>query len=211
MMTSQAVALLLAVAVVPSNGSDWGRVQQLKAGSRIVVTAHGRQTPDEQYVVEARAESITLFEPSTLPKRVRPFVTRFVLQHPDFVGARAAFVEGGLSLTSDGVFAGGTRLAELAEFMPTISRGDVAEVIQPARGASGALVTAAVAGGIVVGVMAATAFLSGPCYGNCKSNEVESVASGLGIPIAAGFLAARGTRRKAEVIYQAPSEPGGDR
>jgi hypothetical protein len=37
-MTSHTVSLLLAFAMVPSNGSDWSRVQQFPAGSRIVVT-----------------------------------------------------------------------------------------------------------------------------------------------------------------------------
>jgi hypothetical protein len=211
MMTSQAVSLLLAFALVQSNGSEWSRVQQLRAGSRIIVTAHRREAPDEQYVVATRQDSITLFEPATLPVHVRRFVARVVSQHPDFVRTGGEFIEDGVSLTRDGVFAGGSRLAEVPDFMPTIPRADIIEVIEPARGPSATIVTAAVAGGIAVGLVTMTKALFAPCYGSCGSNLVMAVASAGGIPVAAGFLAAQATRRKAEVIYQGSSVAGDER
>jgi hypothetical protein len=209
MMTSEAVSLLLAFAVVPSNGSDWSRVQQLKAASRIVVISRDHEAPMEQYVVATRVDSITLFEPDALPKRVRSFVTRVVFQHPDLASTREQFVDERVSVSAGGVFADGTRLAEVADFMPTIPRADIVEVIKPATGASGAIVGATVAAGIAVGFTTMVRFLFSPCYGSCGSNVVMAVASAGGIPVAAGFLAAQATRHQAEVIYQGSPEIGG--
>ena len=208
-MTSQAVSLLLAFAVVPSNGSDWSRVQQLKAASRIVVISRDHEAPVEQYVLATHADSITIFEPEILPKSVRQFVTRVVFQNPDFASTPQKFVESRVSLSADGVFADGTRLAEVADFMPTIPRADIVEVIKPARGASGAIVGAAVAAGIAVGFTTMVRFLFSPCSGSCGSNVVMAVASAGGIPVAAGFLAAQATRHPAEIIYQGSPEIGG--
>ena len=113
------------------------------------------------------------------------------------------YVRDEFRLTPSALFYRGARVADRDDFVLTIPKSDVIEIVVPAKGASALAVSGAVGGGIFGGMILGVNALFSRCYGNCTGNVVVAIAAMVGVPLAAGLLTAQATRHKPETIYHA--------
>ena len=192
--------------------TDWSRMRKLTPGTEIVVTAKGAE-PGQRYLVTTDDSELTvlnLTDPA-LPRDASKVLFDVASSHPEYFPAaregRRFVFEKRVRVGPDGVFVGGTKVADLTEVEERFAQGDLAEVSIRQRGRGvwghlglvGGYFVGALSGGFIVGLICRSA--SGPSP--CDSGALLVGVLGGGIAGAAyGFRAA--IRETEDVIYRAP-------
>ncbi len=206
----RALSVLLMPAVILASvptraqaaGSDWSRVTAVKAGTQLFVTLACDKTSRPVYFVSASEDTLVVLDPNTIPASAMRFMLGVLDRHPEYlVKNRGEFLEDGFRLAPEGLFYRDTEIAERTDVVKTLQKTNIIEIIRPAKGASGTAVAGAVAGGIAGGLLLGMGALFSPCHGSCTGNVFTFFLMAAGVPIAAGFLTAQGTRRGPETLY----------
>ncbi len=116
--------------------SDWMRVRAIAPGSRIRVAAIGLGDQDHQYFVSASDSTLTMLLVGSLPRSARRLAVKLAVELPQFYMLPEKWMEfsdGRVRATSDGLFVGGHKVADLSDFARTIDAGEVFEVARPLR------------------------------------------------------------------------------
>ena len=189
--------------------ADWSRVKSVPMGTPLIVTSSTESPTAPRYFLRADDTALVLLDltGAAMPAKGIRFLTELFRDHPEYLASENIELHADdYRLNSDGLFYRGVHLAGRDEFIRTIRKDDVMEVVKPPKGASGSIVAAAVAGGIFLGLALGVGFLFAQCGGSCAGNEVMAVGSMVGAPLGIGFAAAQATRRKAETLYRAEPE-----
>ena len=190
---------------------DWSRVSRLKPGDELIVVLKGSDEAVRHFVsADDHVVRVLNLADSAMPAATGRALREIASQSPqDFENAArgGTFIRDGLRLSSDGVFAGGHKVADLQQVVETRPRADILEVRtrQKGRGFWGHL---GPLGGYFVG-----AFAGGYAGGlACKASvshkrcDTDVVAKGMVVGAVVGtgygFHAAR--RVTEDVVYHAP-------
>ena len=214
--TAVALAALLSfpppsVAAQDSPDSSWARVQRIKAGKTVTLTARDAQ-PAARIVIGATDDYLMVlnFSNPALPRSVKSALLDMASRGvQDFVNTQ----NGGTFLTNanvrialDGMFVADIKVADLADVVERIDRVDVRLITISRRSRWSAV--GAVAGGVVgsvVGFYLALGFGLRPCGDSCAGERLRAWLALVGLPVAGGVGGYYATGRNVtDVIYQAP-------
>ena len=128
-------AVLIASLVAPPASArqkpvEWEKVKKLPPGTEVVLTVAGGQPTKVHLVFADDARLLTLKDPGPrLSKGVEQFLFRAGPYWHDIVERGGTYRGGTLRVSQDGLFDGGTKLADLTDLVQQTPRAEVVEVL----------------------------------------------------------------------------------